>query len=348
MRILMMMGIIACLALGSWAQNDVAPFVADLAAKAVAAEKIDSIKGRVVTGKDGWYFFAPELRSLSVGQFWGKDAAKVSHASNPANADPLPAILDFKAQCDKAGVELLMVPVPGKATIYPEKISDLTPKDTRTDVQQQAFYKVLADNGIQVLDLTTTFIERRNDTEGPIYCRQDSHWSPRGIEMTAKIIAERVKNLPWRTELATKENRHYETTAQELTIAGDLWTMFGDTELAKEKLTCSVVNERTAAGTAPVESWRDSPVILLGDSHCLIFDTGDDMQAKNAGLASHLALGLGFPVDLVGVRGSGATPARVNLMRRKDNLAGKKLIIWCFTVREFTEAQGWQKVPIVK
>jgi len=348
MRILMMMGILTCLTLRSWARNDVAPFVADLAAKAAAAEKGDSIKGRVVPGKEGWLFFAPELRSLGVGQFWGKEAAKVSHASNPANADPLPAILDFKAQCDRTDVELLLVPVPGKATIYPEKISDLAPKDARSDVQQQAFYKVLTDNGIQVLDLTPTLIEHRNDAAGPLYCRQDSHWSPQAIELTARVIGERVKDLPWRTELATKEKRRYETTAQELTIAGDLWTMFGDPELAKEKLTCSVVNERTAVGASPVESWRDSPVILLGDSHCLIFDVGDDMLVKNAGLASHLAKALGFPVDLVGVRGSGATPARVNLMRRKDNLAGKKLIIWCFTVREFTEAQGWQKVPIVK
>jgi len=42
------------------------------------------------------------------------------------------------------------------------------------------------------------------------------------------------------------------------------------------------------------------------------------------------------------------TPARINLLRRGDNLAGKKLVIWCFTVREFTEGQGWKKVPVVR
>jgi alginate O-acetyltransferase complex protein AlgJ len=56
-------------------------------------------------------------------------------------------------------------------------------------------------------------------------------------------------------------------------------------------------------------------------------------------------------VDLVAVRGSGATPARVNLLRRartEGYLAKKKVVIWCFGAREFTEASGWQKVPVVK
>ena len=53
-------------------------------------------------GADGWLFLPAELRHVSVGKFWGDDAAKVSKASNPANADPLPAILDFKRQLDAA------------------------------------------------------------------------------------------------------------------------------------------------------------------------------------------------------------------------------------------------------
>jgi alginate O-acetyltransferase complex protein AlgJ len=57
-------------------------------------------------------------------------------------------------------------------------------------------------------------------------------------------------------------------------------------------------------------------------------------------------------VDLIGVRGSGATPARVNLLRLArgdaEYLGKKKLVIWCFAAREFTESAGWQKVPVVK
>jgi alginate O-acetyltransferase complex protein AlgJ len=102
-------------------------------------------------------------------------------------------------------------------------------------------------------------------------------------------------------------------------------------------------------GGAPVAPSRESPLLLLGDSHTLVFHAGGDMHARGAGLADQLALELGFAVDLVGVRGSGATPARINLARRKDGLAGKRLVVWTFGARELSEApQGWARVPVVR
>jgi len=66
-----------------------------------------------------------------------------------------------------------------------------------------------------------------------------------------------------------------------------------------------------------------------------------------------LALQLGFAPDLIGTSGSGATPVRLTLYRRsvKDPgyLAKKKLVVWCFAAREFSEAaEGWAKVPVAK
>jgi alginate O-acetyltransferase complex protein AlgJ len=80
-----------------------------------------------------------------------------------------------------------------------------------------------------------------------------------------------------------------------------------------------------------------------------VFHGGGDMHARGAGLADHLGEELGFPVDLAAVRGSGATPSRITLLRRRDNLAGKKVVIWCMSVREFTEgAQGWRPLQILR
>ena len=54
-----------------------------------------------------------------------------------------------------------------------------------------------------------------------------------------------------------------------------------------------------------------------------------------------------MPIDVLGVRGSGATPSRVSLKRSKGRLEGKRFVIWCLTVREFTESTtGWAKVPL--
>ena len=62
------------------------------------------------------------LRSLTVGRFGGAEALLVSRAANPKHADPLPAIIDFNRQLASVGVELLLLPVPAKASVYSDKL----------------------------------------------------------------------------------------------------------------------------------------------------------------------------------------------------------------------------------
>jgi hypothetical protein len=124
------------------------------------------------------------------------------------------------------------------------------------------------------------------------------------------------------------------------TITGDLTDGKGSEELP--------VREVTGAHNSALED-KTSPVVLLGDSHTLVFHSGEELHGTGAGLADQLAAELGIAVDVIGVRGSGATPARVNLLRRAKAqpgyLAGKKAVIWCFAAREFTESTGWSLVP---
>ncbi len=124
----------------------------------------------------------------------------------------------------------------------------------------------------------------------------------------------------------------------------------GDLGGDKEKLVLRFVRPQGKAGR--VEPDRASPILVLGDSHVLVFHDGGDMHATGAGLPDQLALELGAPVDVLGVRGSGATSARVSLARRarasSDYLSGKKVIIWCFGARELTQADAWKSVPLMK
>ena len=341
---------LACLSFASTASpaGPADAFLQDLAAKATAADKA----GRMaVRGKDGWLFFRNELRSLSVGPFWGEAAQKVSRASKPKYADPLPAILDFKAQLDKAGIELLLVPVPAKAVLYPELVSDTVTVakgavPPRLDVHLQAFAKLLREKRVKVLDLVPHFHARRFDPTGAMHCRQDTHWSGRACALTADLIARTVGDRPWR-KAAPK--RVLATETRPVAITGDLWRDLGDAALPKETLPLIFVGEKTPDGLEPVSPWRESPVLLLGDSHTLVFHDGGELHARGAGLPDHLARAFGFPVDLVGVRGSGSTTARISLFRRRDNLRGKKLVIWCFASHEFTESlSGWRKVPVIR
>lgn len=319
-------------------------FIQSLSEKVRQAE---TQKTSVVPGKDGWLFFVPELRCISVGDFWGDAAKKVSRASNPAYADPLPAILDFKKQLDTVGIELLFVPIPAKATIYPEMISEHT-TTKRTDKQFQKFYDILRKQGVNVLDLTDLFLENRNTNSNPLYCKQDTHWSGEACVLVAKAIATHIGTPSWLDEIP---KRKASLELRNVEITGDLWKELGKTDLPKEQLQLTFVKTdgEAVTSTQPFDkSWRESPVVLLGDSHNLVFHAGSGMHAQGAGLPNHLAYQFGFSVDVVAVRGSGATPSRLNLFRRRDNMKGKRIVVWCLSVREFTEGQGWRKVPVIK
>ena len=296
-------------------------------------------------GREGWLFFKPELRSLSLGPFWGDSAAKTSRASDLRFADPLPAILDFHDQLGAAGISLLLVPVPAKAAIYPEKAfaaGEAVTSYEQTSAHLETFFDLLAGHGIQVLNLGPSFWNDRGEEQ--LYLKGDTHWSPAGIQRAATLIAEQLNQ-----NVSFKHIEKYpmKLESRPINLVGDMVQRLPSGNQDSEKVELQMVVDPQSG--RPLEPWRQSPVLLMGDSHTLVFHAGRDLFASGAGLPDHLAFKLGFPVDLIGVRGSGATPARLNLMRRRDNLAGKKVVVWCFTVREFTEStQGWRKVPVIR
>ncbi len=311
------------------------------------AQKAEQAGSLALGGKDNWLFLSSELRHLGAGCFWGEAAARVSRATKPENADPLPAILDFKDQLKKMNVELIIVPVPPKAVIYAEALPGFTNNNpgARLDRFHGEFYALLRSKGVRVLDLTDSFLQNKNDPRGALYCRQDSHWSGNGCVLAARKIAEEARPV-----LLDSRTNIYKADWRIIEISGDLRPAPGNENISRERLS---VRRISASGSDnPVEPDAGGKIILLGDSHNLVFHGGDDMLCQGAGLPDQLAFELGQPVDLVAVRGSGATPARLNLMRRArqkdDYWTQKKCVIWCFSAREFTESDGWSKVPVLK
>ena len=298
----------------------------------------------VIPGVDGWRFFAPEVRHLSVGRFWGDAAPRVSRARNADAADPLPAILDFEAQLADLGVALLLVPVPPKSAIYADRLGpalDLPSPPPRVDPEHVRFYDTLREHGLDVLDLTDTFLAQRPHPEGPLYCRTDTHWSGVGAVVAAQAISAHIGPRP---RVTAAEPLRVATRWSDLTIRGDL---VNEAEPARIQETLRI---RTVVPDAGGTVDETSPLVLLGDSHNLVFHAGGDMHATAAGLPDQLATEVGLPVDLVAVRGAGATAARVSLLRRAQRDAGywsaKRLVVWVFAARELTEADGWSRVPV--
>lgn len=315
---------------------------------ATVAEKIENITAEnptnVVEGVDGWLFFKEELEHIAAGPFWGENAIKVSRATKPEFADPIPAIVDFNNQLKALDIELLLVPIPPKAMIYPERLSaDFGSEDSEEIYKNyKEFFALLKTSGVEVIDVAPQLLKAKKEKQP--YCVTDTHYSGEGLLVVAEQILQPIISKSWYSLLPQKE---YGVAEKKVTIQGDLASM-ADPQKGPEEISLLFVTDKETNSSVKMDG--SSPVLLLGDSHTLVFSAGGDLHAKGAGLADHLTAGLGFPIDLLGVRGSGATPARIKLYQKakrdKQYLAGKKVVVWCLTAREFTGSGGWRKVPV--
>jgi alginate O-acetyltransferase complex protein AlgJ len=317
-------------------------FLNELAAKSRSAE---SKGAAVIPGAEGWFFLSNDIRFLSVGQFWGADAAKVSRAHKPESADPIPAIVDFHDQLKRRGIDLLLMPVPPKAAIYPEKILPDVDLHGETAAPYLArFYDELRKREIDVVDLSPVFLQNRANEHGPVFCKTDTHWSGLGCVLAAQTIKEKIGE-----KLAAQPRKNYSAEWKETTIKGDLGDLAGSNtkKPEPEKIAVRTISDKETGGAA-INPDPNSPLLIIGDSHTLVFH---DFLGEKSGLLDQLAYEIGVAPDLIGTRGSGSTSVRISLYRRarKDPgyLAKKKVIVWCFAAREFTESdQGWDRVPV--
>lgn len=314
----------------------------------------DSAKANgAVRGKGEWIFLASELRHVSAGKFWGAASTVVSEAVKDDARDPAPALIDFAQQLKALGIDLVLVPVPPKVIVYPDRLTDAYVANevglpARADPYHRAFYAMLREMGLNVLDLTDALLTARTDDDalGLVYCKQDSHWSPRGAALAAEHLQRELQKHAWYQE---RQRVEYYTLPNTVQITGDLWSMLGDTELPRESVRCLQVSS-TPDVLTPVARSDQSPLLLLADSHGLVFSDGGDMHARGAGMPDLLALKLGMPIDMISRRGSAATSIRIDLARKfyrdESYRDAKKLIVWLFAAREFTEAMGWRQLKL--
>lgn len=289
-------------------------------------------EARVIAGNDGWLFLASELRHLARGTDW----INPETPPEPAHADPLPALRLMKAQLEELGIPLIIVPVPAKAAI---QHGDLPGTPVPPPARPMPFSAQLQEEGFHVVDLTALFSEAKFMTQ--VYCKTDTHWSPRGAELAAELVAESIRELVDLEELPILEISS--EGFADITFQGDL-TSDGD---PRETLMARRVTRND--GEALVQ--ESSPILLLGDSHTLVFSEGGEMHARDSGFLEHLALNLQLPIDRMANKGSASTPPRMSLFRKAARdmnwLENKRAVIYLFTARELTESlNGWRELPI--
>jgi len=326
---------------GSWTawSSEVAPLHAALKAR-LAAMPAGS---KALAGSDGFLFF-----NRSISYLLGGDLAKQKKDRNP-----IPTIVAFRKLLAKHGVDLLFVPVPTKAEVFPDRAASRPGKDAGlgkfagkvANPFERKFLLDLAAQGVETVDLLPALLATRADDKAPAYQAQDTHWTTRGLELAAKLVAERIRHYPWYTHLAAHKRAYHQQEAS-FSRHGDLLSRLPENERAGYQPETLVGHQVLDAAGNLYDDDPDSPVVLLGDSFTGVYQL---MDCEHAGVSAHLAKELGYPLDLVMSYGGGPN-VRQKLMRRGESaLSTKKLVIWMMTARDLYDfEEGWEPLGKTK
>lgn len=289
---------------------------------------------KAVLGNDGWWFYRPGVAYLI--EDYADDLAGVRR-----HDQLILAVSSFHRQLAERGIRLLVVPVPVKPSVYPDKLSmRFDGPNPKLRAHTQRVIGELRDRGVEVFDLYGVFAETRTadatSDAPPLYLKRDTHWTPEGMESAASAVAERLLELGW----IDRGQTAYRTEPVDVNRMGDVLEMMRNERVEAlfepQRITCRRVLR--ADSDAPFADDPNAEVIVLGDSFLRIYQKD---KPGAAGFVAHLAKELHRPLATIINDGGAATMVREQLAARPEWLARKRVVVWEFVEREIRF--GWEE-----
>ncbi len=303
----------------------------------------------VYPGRGRWLFYRPGIDSVSGPGFLDPDQlAKRRDSGNEytpsPHPDPRPAILDFHRRLEARGIRLVLVPVPSKVTIHPERFTARFGENGSAprNPSFRQFVREMADAGVLVFDPAAFLLEGAVERRESQYLEADSHWTPAAMTRAARELA---RFLRCRIDLPAPSVQ-YRRVAKTVSNLGDIARMLQLPPGRQPYPPQSVAVQSVVTGANTL--WRprrDASILLLGDSFTNIYSVSEMGWGEAGGFAEQLGYSLGLPLDRVTRNAGGAFATRRMLSRElargRDRLAGKRVVVWEFAERELAVGD-WQ------
>jgi SGNH hydrolase-like domain, acetyltransferase AlgX len=289
---------------------------------------------QVYPGRDHWLFYRPDVDYVTGPPFL--EPKIMTHRAHTAavQPDPMKAIAGFRDQLAARGIELIVVPIPMKPGVEPDKLAKRAPSNAVLQNASFAEFKARLENaGIRVFDAGALLPQRKTGVgNATLYLETDTHWRPETMEFVAENLAALIQATPQRS--AT-----FHSTERAVSGMGDIARMLKLPDSTNVYPAETVTIHEVTTADTPWRSSKEANVLLLGDSFSNIFSLGALGWGESAGFAEHLSRALGgAPLDCILRNSDGAFATREilsrELARGRDRLAGKKLVIWEFAARE--------------
>ncbi len=305
---------------------------------------------KVYPGKNSWLFYRPDIDSVSGPGFLNqlqlqKRIDLTAEWEKSPQPDPLSALIDFHQQLAARDIRLLIVPIPVKPEIVPEKF---TSRLIGTQIAHNSSYQLLVDQlteaGVWIADVAAWMEAYKQQQQKAPFLRTDTHWTPSAMQWVANRLSDELnQQLSWkRSDLIIQKTETISVSNQ-----GDIAAML-DLQVSYPSETVTMDRVTYADGSA----WKASAtaeLLVLGDSFSNIFSLNAMGWGDSGGFVEHLSHLLQQPVDRIVRNDQGAYATRQllarELARGRDRLAGKKVVVYQFASRELAFGD-WQIVAL--
>ena len=271
----------------------------------------------VVVGNDGWLFSREEF------------AAPLDRTKDLAEAAA--GLIQVRDELAAKGINLVVVPLPAKADIYREHLSDAAIPDDLVQLYDD-FTALLDEEGIKYVDTRQPLLTAKS--EGQLFLTTDTHWTPLGAGVAAAAVGESLGvKQPGAYTISAKAPAEREGDLSKFIVTGGLAPLVG---LGPESVTPYQATSSTDAASTDIFGPSSIPYVLTGTSY-----SANELWSFSESLKA--ALG----ADVLNLAEEGKGPiAPMRALLAGDTLKDSppETVIWEFPIRYLGQPELW-KVP---
>jgi len=211
---------------------------------------------RVFLGHDGWLFEQRELDRI----------VDLKRAHEPASL----SLTTFADDLKKRGIPLVLVAVPERVTIYPDKVRGSKYRDAVRSTGEKARLDALRASGVEVLDVTELLWKLRDEKRRDVFFAHDSNWTPEAMKAVALQIEKHLREK--HRALTSEETPLIKVTVVPNEEAGNLSRQL-DPLMPQYQLGMEKTDLVSVEG---IELDEKSPVLLMGTELTAAFGDASD------------------------------------------------------------------------
>jgi len=299
---------------------------------------------RVVFGLNGWLHYVDGVEYaigpgfLTTGHL---DAAR----AEGLEGDPRPAIIQLHRELQAAGVDLIVLPLPDKATIVPGTLArQLEGTFGLQNRSWETFVAEMRGAGVHLLDLTRPMADAEAAGTAQ-FMRADTHWTPAGIDVSAKAVAAMLTG-ELRMAIGSERYRRADVATERQTA--DLLELMDLPPSQLRRLGReSFVLHQVMDGNGRL--WRSTPgseILLIGDSFTEALSSESASQA--AGLAEQISYYMRRPLERRASHKFSPFDVRTLLGTSRAEVrraaTARRVVIWEFAGRKLAYGD-WPLLP---